>query len=192
MDACDPRKCKWRPTIAIESSPERYVGLWECDSVVTEELNKRLTYALGADHSGHDLTQVLRLPGTFNYKYTPAPRVLLLWDDGPTYRVGRLERELPKLEKRKAATRARAVVRVAQSASVKELRHAYGVRNKFMGQAGDRSAAIYGIWGPMVEGGATLDQIMRVLDASWSWQSKLADEDDWCDDETKRIEDQME
>src|SRR5262245_29004976 len=31
MDNVDPRKIDLRPTIAIESSPGRYVGLWECD-----------------------------------------------------------------------------------------------------------------------------------------------------------------
>jgi hypothetical protein len=48
MDACDPRKCKWRPTIAIESSPERYVGLWECDGVVTEHPNREQYLASAA------------------------------------------------------------------------------------------------------------------------------------------------
>jgi hypothetical protein len=34
-----------------------------------QAINKRLTYAIGADKGGWDLTQVLRLPGTPNHKY---------------------------------------------------------------------------------------------------------------------------
>ena len=34
-----------------------------------------MTYTLGADKSGWDLTQVLRVPGTRNYKYPGGPTV---------------------------------------------------------------------------------------------------------------------
>jgi hypothetical protein len=44
-----------------------------------EKLNRALTYALDADKGGWDLTQVLRLPGTRNYKYPEAPMVKLMW-----------------------------------------------------------------------------------------------------------------
>src|SRR5215467_3279996 len=69
LDEADPRKCSVKPSVAIESSPGRYVGLWYLDGEMTEDLNKRLTYYVGADHGGWDLTQVLRVPGTINYKY---------------------------------------------------------------------------------------------------------------------------
>jgi hypothetical protein len=59
LDEVHPRSCKPRPTIAITSSPGRYVGLWFTDRAITEELNKRLTYHLGADRGGWDLSQVL-------------------------------------------------------------------------------------------------------------------------------------
>jgi hypothetical protein len=104
MDERDPRDIELKPTIAIESSPGRHVGLWLTDDVVTEELNERLAKYLGDKQGGWDLTQVLRLPGTINYKYAAMPRVRVLWRDGPTYSVRDLSRTLPKLEKRKAAT----------------------------------------------------------------------------------------
>ncbi len=98
LDAVDPRRIVYRPTVAIRSSPRRYVGLWRTDRTVTEELNRRLTYALGADASGWDLGQVLRLPGSINHKpQYSKPRVRLLWDDGPRYRVDDLETKLPRL-----------------------------------------------------------------------------------------------
>lgn len=71
------------PTIAWESSPDRYQGLWLLDKFLPRErhrqLNKRLTYALGADKGGWDITQVLRVPGTINHKYAEKPEVTLLW-----------------------------------------------------------------------------------------------------------------
>jgi RepB DNA-primase N-terminal domain len=94
LDGADPREIEWEPTIAIESSPGRYVGLWRVDQPITDTLNKRMTYAVGADRGGWDCTQVLRYPGTYNWKYSTCPRVKLLWDDGPRYRVRDLEREL--------------------------------------------------------------------------------------------------
>lgn len=95
LDEINPNKCKPKPTIAIESSPGRFVGLWFTDKVVTESLNRRLTYHLGADHGGWDLTQVLRVPGTTNYKYTSVPRVKLMWDEGPSWKIRDIEKLLP-------------------------------------------------------------------------------------------------
>lgn len=95
LDEADPRMLKFKPTVAIESSPGRYVGLWFTDDEVTEELNRRMSYLVGADKSGWDLTQVLRVPGTINWKYQSQPKVRILWTDGPTYAVHDLERKLP-------------------------------------------------------------------------------------------------
>jgi AAA domain/RepB DNA-primase from phage plasmid len=71
------------PTIAWRSSRERYQALWRLDQTLRPEvlakLNRALSYFLGADRSGWDLTQVLRVPGTRNFKYPEAPVVELLW-----------------------------------------------------------------------------------------------------------------
>jgi hypothetical protein len=73
------------PTVAWESSPGRYQALWHLDRHLDEdehsEVNKKLTYAIGADKSGWDITQVLRVPGTVNHKYSSRPEVKLLWSD---------------------------------------------------------------------------------------------------------------
>jgi len=100
LDEVDPRECAIKPTIAIESSPGRFVGLWLTDKPVTEDLNRRMTYLLGADKGGWDVTQVLRVPGTINYKYAAEPRVRLLWDDGPTYTLKQLSKLLPAEEEK--------------------------------------------------------------------------------------------
>src|SRR6185437_4668918 len=62
LDAVDPRTIAWTPQVAIESSPGRYMGLWYTDTEVDDHLNKRMSYAVGADRGGWDFTQVLRVP----------------------------------------------------------------------------------------------------------------------------------
>ncbi|MDE2098836.1 MAG: AAA family ATPase [Patescibacteria group bacterium] len=85
-----------RPSIAWESSPGRYHALWELteatDPRQVELMNKSIAYAVGADKSGWDLTQVLRIPGTKNHKYSPPVKVRLLWQGGKLYRPDDLMR----------------------------------------------------------------------------------------------------
>jgi hypothetical protein len=62
-----------RPTMIVETSPGRWHGYWRLDRLAdpakAEELNRRLTYAIGADKGGWDLGQLVRPPGLPNYKY---------------------------------------------------------------------------------------------------------------------------
>lgn len=95
LDFADPRTMSPKPTIAIESSPGRFVGLWKTDKTITEALNRRLSYHVEADKAGWDVSQALRVPGTKNYKYKSQPRVRVLWDDGKTWKIKRLEEMLP-------------------------------------------------------------------------------------------------
>lgn len=77
------------PTVAVESSPGRYQALWrltkELRPKALERLNRGLSYALDADKGGWDLTQVLRIPGTRNFKYREAPLVRCLWINEEEY-----------------------------------------------------------------------------------------------------------
>ena len=99
LDEADPREVEIKPTIAIESSPGRFVGLWIIDKPLDEkETNQRLTYFLGADKGGWDMTQVLRVPGTTNYKYQSTPSVRTLWIDGPQYTLKEILKKLPRKE----------------------------------------------------------------------------------------------
>lgn len=101
MDEADPQTLDsdLRPTIAWESSPGRYQAVWLlADGQVglswPGRENHRLTMAVGADPSGWDTTQLLRVPGRPNYKFgykeenggKPVPGTLL-WDNGPRYVV---------------------------------------------------------------------------------------------------------
>jgi hypothetical protein len=99
LDEKNPEKLpvNLRPSVAWESSPGRYAAIWtldtEMDAKEAEKLNKNLTYYIGADRGGWDLTQVLRVPGLRNYKYEGAPKGKLLWHDEqpiPAYRFTQL------------------------------------------------------------------------------------------------------
>ena len=86
LDPIDPKGLPIKPTLAWESSPGRYQALWwikegEVNSKELEYLNKALTHHIKADPSGWDLTQVLRIPGTYNYKYNPPEKGKVLWFD---------------------------------------------------------------------------------------------------------------
>ena len=67
------------PTAVVQSSPGREQFYWRLVSPMppqeAELLNRRIAYAMGADESGWDLTQLLRVPGTQNHKYAETPIV---------------------------------------------------------------------------------------------------------------------
>jgi hypothetical protein len=80
LDSCNPSTVFPKPTIVILSSTGRYQALWKLDQVipveVAEDYSKRIAYRYkmdGADPSGWDLTQLLRVPFTTNYKYEDKP-----------------------------------------------------------------------------------------------------------------------
>lgn len=91
LDNVSPRDCEHRPQIAWKSSNERYACLWNLDKFypadIIEQRNKAMSYSVGADHGGWDLTQVLRLPGTLNHKYKPAQKVRGLWFKNGSYQL---------------------------------------------------------------------------------------------------------
>jgi len=104
LDESDPRDWegpnkKLKPTILIESSPGRFAGFWRIDRTATTELNRRLTYQVGADKGCWNAGRVLRFPGTRNYKYKAHPEVRILWSDGDEYEYAEIDRLVADLDK---------------------------------------------------------------------------------------------
>lgn len=112
LDEVDPRleiDPEIKPTIAWQSSPGRFQAVWLLRSAYIGAsemggLNHRLTAMIGADPSGWDTTQLLRVPGRPNFKFgykdekdNPAPGELL-WVTNKKYRPQYFERILPDLE----------------------------------------------------------------------------------------------
>lgn len=90
LDTCTPDEVEPTPNLVIQSSPDRYQALWRLSQVVApeiaEEYSRRIAYKYvtnGADPSGWDLTQLLRVPFTINFKYMAEPLVVLLPDVDP-------------------------------------------------------------------------------------------------------------
>jgi len=92
LDSCHPNNLLIQPSIAYETSPGHYQALWTLDRPAdpedAEDAARRVAYhhsSEGSDRSGWDLTQLLRIPGTRNYKYgqgAEAPKVrVLVWND---------------------------------------------------------------------------------------------------------------
>lgn len=92
LDTCRPDKVHLPPQCVIESSPGRYQTIWrmdrKVDPFVAENYGRRIAYQYadqGADKSGFDLTQLLRVPGTNNFKYelndVPQVRLISLIED---------------------------------------------------------------------------------------------------------------
>lgn len=85
-DLCPIDKLLVQPSAIVRSSKvdeeEKFHFYWKFDelqpSAIGESLSKRIAYAHaddGMDRSGWDLTQLLRVPSTYNHKYTPAKQV---------------------------------------------------------------------------------------------------------------------
>jgi hypothetical protein len=95
------------PTAVVESSPGRYHAYWRLDSELppetAEDLNRRIACEISADPSGFDLTQLLRVPGTINYKHAQGPVVRLVGLDGKRfYSADELDELLPASKEPKA------------------------------------------------------------------------------------------
>jgi hypothetical protein len=92
IDSADPTKLSVAPSVVVESSPERYQGYWILEEPIDPELaedgSRRIAYYHkddGVDKSGWDLTQLLRVPFTHNFKYKPAAAVKVVTATNNTY-----------------------------------------------------------------------------------------------------------
>jgi hypothetical protein len=75
LDAAHPDRLEIPPQCVVESSPNRFQAVWRLDQkvdpVVAEDYSKRIAYHhanLGVD-KGWATTKMLRVPGTYNFKY---------------------------------------------------------------------------------------------------------------------------
>lgn len=106
LDECPPDQVWPRPSIALQSSPDRYQAYWLMDwpisTVEAENLNRKIAYAYrhkGADVSGWPSNKILRLPHTPNHKYPEKPQVEYVWFSRTRYRPSDFD-ALPEPPKR--------------------------------------------------------------------------------------------
>lgn len=179
LDEVTPEACAavgYPPTLCWESSPGRYQALWQMDRFVLpaplEALNRALTHRLGADPGGYDLTQVLRVPGTRNFKYPDAPSVALVWESDEVYDPRDLWRQLgPQSSVRSSIARGgRGAAKLKVPARARALlRVKPGDESGAGVVAGERSARLWELECLLIEAGWTDEQVARVVgDSVWN------------------------
>lgn len=170
LDEVPINELKYKPTVAIESSPGRYVGLWFTRDKVTDEMNQSFTYAMGADRSGWDYSQVLRVPNTTNYKYNSTPTVKLLWYDKTCiYRATSILRTITKK------------IRELPNWLVKELKYGTPVEGK-------RSEMIWKLENALLEHNIPEKEVFRLIKESpWNKFKGRKDEDRQLNRELKKV-----
>lgn len=165
-----------RPSVLWESSPGRFQALWilrqQIDRVQAKDLNKRLTYYIGADKGGWDMTQVLRIPGTRNFKYDPAPRVRLQHWESRTYGTDLVPARLLDKYRR---TLPRKLVRLLESKA----------------EVGKRSDVIWSLENQLREEGIDRrDVIGLIRESDWNKYRGRADEDERFKIELAKIDEE--
>lgn len=165
LDEADPRDLILKPTIAIESSPGRFVGYWLTKQPADETLNRRMSYSIEADKSGWDRTQVLRIPNTRNYKYDSTPRVRILWTDGPIYDVDQLEKEIPTIAELQVDEGTIDEEAVELFKKYEEKMSSWARREVFRQEVthGKRSEVIWKLNNHLLEAGMTREEAFKLL-----------------------------
>ena len=186
LDEADPRSCDIKPQVAWESSPKRYAALWRLNDFhkpsVIEESNRALTYSIGADKAGWDLTQVLRIPGTRNYKYPNAPRGKLLWWDDKSLPLEDFPEEVVN-----ATEDARELL---QKWKRKLKRPTYNLLTATRATHGKRSEVIWRLENDLHEQGVPKGDIFTLIKASvWNKFANRRDEDDQLRRELSKLRD---
>lgn len=103
LDACNPNEVEPRPSLAYESSPGRFQAIWKLAENISPDIRadlaRRVAYKYsvsGADKTGWDVTQLLRIPFTKNYKYKSAPEIKIVLQNEEVFGLSVFEAiELP-------------------------------------------------------------------------------------------------
>lgn len=176
LDAADPRRIEPKPQIAWESSPNRYAALWRINQFhepnKVEEVNRALTYSIGnADRGGWDLTQVLRIPGTRNYKYPHGPRGKLMWLSDNAYAL----RDFPKEPIAKNIDPLEVLKRCKKKLRPSTIK----LLTAKKATVGKRSEVIWKLENELFEQGLTKDDVFALIKGSvWNKFAGRRDEDD--------------
>lgn len=178
VDDGDPTKL--RPTVLWESSPGRHHALWfikdKLNAEDAAELNRSVTYKLGADKGGWDLSQVLRVPGTYNHKYKSKPQVKLThWD--------KKELSVASVANR-AGHRTQTKTRDTSSLPAADILKNYSLSSKVLdlleaeAEEGRRSDVVWYLENKLSEAGMSPDEIIAVIkDSDWNKYAGRRDED---------------
>ncbi len=169
LDGCPVPNGKLAPTAVVESSSDHYHLYWRLTEAIepetAERLNERLTHAIGADKSGFDLTQLLRIPGTMNRKHNELVELRSISDH--TYTPDELDELLPELPAKPAPAPAPVSIAPATFSPVNlqgKAREVFDGLHPKLGDNGiDRSATLVKIGRVVYEAGADRAQTIDAV-----------------------------
>jgi len=193
LDEVNIEKLAIQPSIYWQSSPGRYQGLWELDDFISpekaEELSKELAYKLGADRSGWDLTQVLRIPGTKNHKYDGSPPVGEAVETGETYSLSDLPANSSKEEVEDFTSPVNLDARrILAKYKAKIPRKALSLLLTKNVQVGKRSDILWYLENALLDVGVSPPEIFTLVKSSaWNKYAGRSDEDERLTIELKKI-----
>jgi hypothetical protein len=194
LDRVGPDDCAvldLTPSVCWESSPWRYQALWRLDRrlkpAALSELNRALTYAIGGDRGGWDLTQVLRPVGTRNFKYPGGPEVLEVYRDGPEYSAKVLYRRLKDHVQPRHAPRMGASVQGRGDSKIPARARALLATPAERVVVGERSGKLWELECLLAEAGLEEDQIVELVAPS-AWNKWPRSERRLRDDVQKAID----
>lgn len=200
LDEVNPKTIDdYPPTVAWETSPGRYQALWIMnqgdipDASFPGRENQRLTYHLGADLSGWDTTQLMRIPGWVNHKPEyrdkktgASPQGVLLWANGRTYLSDDFE-DLPEVRGSSLSSDITDDALIAEIKNVDnntvyarvKLKLTQRIRDFIRAKqaTGDRSSVLWEIERSLADAGCTLAEIVSLVeDTVWNKYDGRADE----------------
>lgn len=198
LDEADPNYIDdYPPSIAWETSPGSYQALWVAQrgngsfqgASWPGNENQKLTYHVGADPSGWDTAQLLRVPGFENHKLEyeqpdgTYPAGKILWMDGPRYEIDDFA-ELPDLQigdtklTDALAQDIDAVDRLAVIARVKlKLNHKARELLNATDRSGDTSESLWYLIRCLADVGCSVAEIVAVVrETVWNKFSERQDE----------------
>jgi hypothetical protein len=167
------------PSIVVVSSPGKLQAYWRLTAPVRpregEQLNRRLAMAAGADASGWDLTQLLRVPGSRNHKYREGPIVQLLIARAVAYDPATFADQLPDLSATPPADHRPGPAHGSADRLSNAARQVWDGKTAKRTPDGriDRSASLVQIARVLFEAGLTRPQIVAALaerDAGLGWE----------------------
>jgi len=194
LDEVDISSLPIKPSIYWESSPGRYQGLWELDRFIppkqAEELSKELAYTLGADKSGWDLTQVLRIPGTKNHKYEGSPSVGETIETDEVYALSDLPSDNKKdeEEEEKNTTDNLEANKILAKYKAKIPRKALQLLLTKKTEVGKRSDILWYLEHTLLDVGLNPPEIFHLIkNSAWNKYAGRADEEERLTTELKKI-----
>lgn len=168
LDFVDPMTIgSLKPSIAWKSSDERYQALWWLDTAVdtseAESLNRALTYKIGADKGGWDVTQVLRIPGSPNFKYDPPQKGKVLWNEKVIFSYDKLCEALLETEKMSTEATETPLESILDVWDIPQRTKDLLLVNPKEVEVGDRSDRLWEIETSLLECGLPIKTVVQII-----------------------------